>query len=103
MELSDYSRPIAPVRPVAPYIGGKRRLAKHLITLIDAVPHITYAEAFVGMGGVFLRRQRQPRSEVINDYAGDVANLFRILQRHYPQFMDTPCVSRSQGGASSSG
>ncbi len=41
------------------------------------------------MGGVFLKRTLQPKAEVINDYSGDVANLFRILQRHYPQFMDT--------------
>ena len=40
------------------------------------------------MGGVFLRRDKAPKTEVINDYNGDVANLFRILQRHYPQFMD---------------
>lgn len=89
MDSADYPRPIAPVHPPAGYIGGKRRLAKQLVELIDATPHTTYAEAFVGMGGVFLRRRRQPRSEVINDWSGDVANLFRILQRHYPQFMDT--------------
>lgn len=41
------------------------------------------------MGGVFFRRRSQPRSEVINDRNGEVANLFRILQRHYPQFIDT--------------
>lgn len=41
------------------------------------------------MGGVFLRRTRKPRTEVINDRNGDVANLFRILQWHYPQFMET--------------
>jgi len=29
-----------------------------------------------------------PKAEVINDGAGDVVNLFRILQRHYPQFME---------------
>ncbi|CDN54696.1 Prophage PSPPH02, putative adenine modification methytransferase [Neorhizobium galegae bv. officinalis bv. officinalis str. HAMBI 1141] len=29
------------------------------------------------------------KMEVINDINGDVANLFRILQRHYPQFLDT--------------
>lgn len=89
MESDDYPRPIAPVHPPAGYIGGKRRLAKRLCELIDATPHRTYAEAFVGMGGVFLRRRLQPRAEVINDFSGDVANLFRILQRHYPQFMDT--------------
>jgi DNA adenine methylase len=80
---------IEPVRPVAGYIGGKRRLAARLVARIAAVPHTTYAEVFVGMGGVFFRRASRPRSEVINDRSGDVANLFRILQRHYPQFIDT--------------
>ncbi len=41
------------------------------------------------MGGVFFRRAVAPRTEVINDRSGEVVNLFRILQRHYPQFMDT--------------
>lgn len=40
------------------------------------------------MGGIFLRRQSRPSSEMINDRARDVANLFRILQRHYPQFLE---------------
>lgn len=77
------------VHPAAGYIGGKRRLAARLVKMIGEVPHRTYAEVFVGMGGVFFRRDRRPHAEVINDRSGDVANLFRILQRHYPQFMDT--------------
>jgi DNA adenine methylase len=79
---------ITPVSPVAPWLGGKRNLAKRITALIDADTHTTYAEPFVGMGGIFLRRSRRPRSEVINDYGRDVANLFRILQRHYPQFLE---------------
>jgi len=73
----------------AAYIGGKRSLAKRIISIIDTIPHTTYAEPFVGMGGVFLRRHNAPKAEIINDLNGDVSNLFRILQRHYPQFMDT--------------
>lgn len=57
--------PVDPVKPIAPYIGGKRNLAKRLIARINAVPHETYAEVFVGMGGVFLRRDQKPRGEVI--------------------------------------
>lgn len=79
---------VAPARPAAPYIGGKKRLAKKIIDAINKTDHDGYAEAFVGMGGVFLRRDKAPKTEVINDYNGEVANLFRILQRHYPQFMD---------------
>lgn len=80
--------PVSPANPPAPYIGGKRILAKRIIEKINATPHDAYAEPFVGMGGIFLRRALQPRMEVINDINGDVANLFRILQRHYPQFME---------------
>lgn len=82
-------REVRPVSPAAGYVGGKRNLAGRLIERIEAVPHTAYCEAFVGMGGVFLRRRLVPRAEVINDISGDVAGFFRILQRHYPQFMDT--------------
>ncbi|MAN10933.1 MAG: DNA methyltransferase [Sphingobium sp.] len=80
--------PIAPVRPVAGYIGGKRALAKTLVPMIGATPHECYVEPFVGMGGVFFRRDRRPKAEVINDISADVANLFRLLQRHYQQLLD---------------
>lgn len=81
-------RESAGVNPVAPWMGGKRNLAKRLTRLISSVDHVAYAEVFVGMGGIFLRRKHAPKAEAINDYSGDVANLFRILQRHYPQFLD---------------
>ena len=81
--------PVDPALPVAPWLGGKRNLAKRITAVLDATPHSTYAEPFVGMGGVFLRRRMRPRAEVINDLGRDVANLFRIPQRHYPQFLDT--------------
>lgn len=80
--------PVAPVRPVAPYLGGKRGLAKTIIDQIKHVPHTVYVEPFTGMGGVFLRRPFKVRHEVINDLNGEVSNLFRILQRHYVPLMD---------------
>jgi DNA adenine methylase len=80
--------PVDPVKPVAPYIGGKRMLAKRLCALIDATPHRTYAEAMVGMGGVFFRRTMRPGVEVINDRSAQVHNLFRILQVHYVAFLE---------------
>lgn len=81
-------KPSTPTQPVAPYLGGKRNLAKRICAIIDATPCGTYAEPFVGMGGIFLRRTTRAQAEVINDRGRDVANLFRILQRHYPQFLD---------------
>ena len=79
---------VDPVRPVAAWIGGKRLLAGRLCPLIDAIDCTCYAEPFIGMGGVFLRRRRRPRAEVINDISADVAGLFRILNRHYVAFID---------------
>ncbi|MEI6419207.1 MAG: DNA adenine methylase [Sphingomonadales bacterium] len=78
----------AAVTPPAAYIGGKRNLSKRLCAIIDAVEHQTYCEPFVGMGGVFLRRQQPAPVEVINDISLDVITLFRILQEHYPYFID---------------
>ena len=79
---------IKPVRPVAPFIGGKRNLAKTIVARIEAVPHGIYAEPFVGMAGVFLRRRSRPKSEVINDANREIATFFRVLQRHYVAFLD---------------
>lgn len=80
---------VRPVSPAATYIGGKKQLAQRVASVIEQIPHALYAEPFVGMGGVFFRRKIVAKCEVINDISGDVITLFRILQRHYPQFMET--------------
>lgn len=79
---------ILPTRPVAGYIGGKRNLSRRLVAMIGDVPHTLYAEVFVGMGGIFLRRTKRPPVEVINDWSEDVSTFFRVLQRHYAAFLD---------------
>ena len=80
--------PVAPVRTLAGYIGGKRALSSRLVPMIAATPHDCYVEPFVGMGGIFFRRDRRPKAEVINDISADVTTLFRLLQRHYQQLLD---------------
>lgn len=80
--------PAPKAKPVAPYIGGKKNLAGRLVERIEDVPHHVYAEVFVGMGGVFLRRKQRPKAEVINDWSLDVTTFFRILQHHYVAFLD---------------
>lgn len=74
--------PVNAVSPVAPWIGGKRNLARRIRALIEATPHDVYAEGFVGMGGVFFRRTARPKCEIINDWSGEVANLFRCMRAH---------------------
>lgn len=79
---------VAPAAPVAPWLGGKKALYKTLIERIEVIDHKTYVEPFVGMGGVFLRRRFVPQCEVANDLNSEIINLFRVLQRFYPQLMD---------------
>jgi DNA adenine methylase len=79
---------VRPVNPVAGYIGGKKQLARTIIARIGEIEHGLYAEPFVGMGGVFLRRPARPKVEAINDASRDVATFFRVLQRHYQAFLD---------------
>jgi len=83
MNRTDSTRP-AHARPLAPWVGGKRGLARHLVARIAAIPHRLYAEPFVGMGGVFLRRPSRATVEAINDGSRDVATLFRVV-RHHPE------------------
>lgn len=86
--LADDLQPVTPVRPVAGYIGGKRNLSRRIVDMIGAVPHTAYAEPFVGMGGIFLRRTARPSVEIINDWSEDVSTFFRVLQHHYVAFLD---------------
>ena len=89
LDLSrDGHRLVRPVSPIAAYIGGKKLLSRDLVKRIQRVPHRTYAEPFVGMGGVFLRRPESAPVEVINDISSDVATFYRVLQRHYTAFLD---------------
>lgn len=69
-------------KPLAPYIGGKSRLAKQIVGKIEKIQHKIYAEPFVGMGGIFLRRKQIPKAEVINDINGELVNLYRIVKRY---------------------
>lgn len=61
------------------YIGGKRRIAKHLAALIPT--HTTYVEPFAGGAQLFFHK---PRSsvEVLNDLDAEITNFLRVVQRH---------------------
>lgn len=84
------------IRPLAGYIGGKWYLRTTICPLLDAIPHHAYVEPFVGMGNVLLGRAKRSRVEVINDRNGDVATLFRVVQRHPQALCD---VIRWQTGS----
>jgi DNA adenine methylase len=61
------------------YIGGKRRLAKRIVSLIP--PHTTYVEPFAGGAQVFFQKPKS-RVEVLNDLDAEIVNFLRVCQRH---------------------
>ncbi|MCZ2159047.1 hypothetical protein NPX99_07215 [Bartonella sp. 220] len=45
---------VDPIAPAVAYVGGKIKLAKTIIKIIEDIPHSIYAELFVSMGEYFL-------------------------------------------------
>lgn len=79
--------PVEPAQPIAPWLGGKKNLARRIVERIEAVPHRCYAEPFCGMAGVFFRRRRKPQAEALNDVDVEIVNLFRIVREHPDELM----------------
>ena len=77
---------VKPTEPIAPYLGGKRLLAKTIVPIIEKIPHNIYAEPFMGMGGIFFRRTQKPKCEAINDINSEIVNMFRMVER-FPDYL----------------
>ncbi|CAG9196010.1 Site-specific DNA-methyltransferase (adenine-specific) [Paraburkholderia tropica] len=70
--------------PIIPWMGGKRRLADHLIPRFPR--HDCYVEVFAGGAALFF--MRPPAAvEVINDVNGELVNLYRVVQHHLEEFV----------------
>ena len=67
-----------------PYIGGKNRLAKKIISMLPE--HTTYVEAFAG-GAQVLFHKSPSNVEVLNDLDFDIVNFFRVCQWHYEELV----------------
>lgn len=66
-------------KPLIPWMGGKRRLAKHILPLFNQ--HTCYVEPFCGGAALFF--MKEPSSvEVLNDINTDLVNLYRIVRHH---------------------
>lgn len=77
---------VKPIDPIAPYLGGKRLLAKTIVPIIEKIPHNIYCEPFLGMGGIFFRRTKKPKCEAINDINSEIVNMFRMIER-FPDYL----------------
>lgn len=73
-------------KPIVPWPGGKRRLAKHILPLL-AAPHRTYVEAFAGGAAVFFLRADPAPVEVLNDINSELVRLYRCVQHHLEELV----------------
>lgn len=70
--------------PIFPWMGGKRRMAKHILP--EFPDHECYVEPFCGGAALFFMKEPS-RVEVINDFDGDVVNLYRVVANHLEEFV----------------
>lgn len=82
-------------KPIIPWMGGKRRLAKHILPVFK--PHKAYLEPFCGGAALFF--MKEPSTvEILNDINGDIVNLYRVVKNHKDEFLrqfDNCIVSRA--------
>lgn len=71
-------------KPILPWMGGKRRLAKQILPLFN--PHTTYVEPFCGGAALFFMKV-PAKVEVINDVNGELVNLYRVVKHHLEEFL----------------
>lgn len=75
------------IKPIFPWIGGKRKLAEHILPLLTS--HQCYCEPFCGAAAIYFMK-RPSEVEVLNDINGEIINLFRVVKFHleelYKQF-----------------
>lgn len=70
--------------PIVSWIGGKRRLADHIIPRFPR--HECYVEVFAGGAALYFLRP-PAQVEVINDINGELVNLYRVVQHHLEEFV----------------
>lgn len=71
-------------KPLVPWLGGKRRLAKHILPLFPE--HTCYVEPFAGAAALFFLKE-PVKVEVLNDVNSDLVNLYRVVQHHLDEFV----------------
>ncbi len=69
------------MKPCLKRAGGKSRLLKHIIHIIESSPHTCYCEVFAG-GAAVLLSKTPATCEVLNDIDGDLVNFFLQAKFH---------------------
>lgn len=76
-DMAQGINPDAPKRIVIRYQGAKNRIAPWIISHFP--PHKVYCESFGGSAGILMQKKRT-KTEVYNDLASNVVNIFKVLR-----------------------
>lgn len=78
------SSPAIKTKPIIAWMGGKRRLAKHILPLFP--DHSCYVEPFAGGAALFFMK-KPSEVEVLNDVNGELINMYRIVKYHFEELV----------------
>lgn len=70
-------------KPIIPWMGGKRRLARHILPLLPE--HTCYVEPCAGAAAILFLKEPS-KVEIINDINLDLVTLYRVVQHHLEEF-----------------
>ena len=71
------------MKPILRWVGGKRRMLKHIIPILPKFEH--YHEPFVGCGAVFFDLER--KCSHINDKDERLIRFYRTIANHFKEVM----------------
>ena len=61
------------------YAGGKITMLKHILPIIESIPHTCFVDAFGGSASVLLNK-KPSKSEVLNDINSNIYTLYKVLR-----------------------
>jgi DNA adenine methylase len=71
-------------KPVIPWIGGKGRLIDWILPRFPS--HTCYVEGFCGAAAIYFAKPPS-EVEVINDFNGELVNMYRVMKHHPEEFV----------------
>lgn len=72
------------ISPIVKWVGGKRQLLPEIMPMVKKNCS-TYIEPFVGGGAVLF--ELQPKKAIINDYNGELINVYRVVKDNPEQLI----------------
>ena len=76
--------PAHKAKPIIAWMGGKRRLAKHILPLFPK--HSCDIEPFAGGAALFFMK-KPSEVEVLNDVNGELINMYRVVKYHFEELV----------------